>query len=154
MNSILVRVDNRLVHGQILEAWVPYCSAARIVILNDEVAGDPFRESVIRMVVPSNIEVQVFPVERFSRKFKADEWHDRHTIVLLKDIDDALKAFRAGFTFDRLNIGNVHNENGKYCVTSSIYLSDGERDLLQELTGAGVAVELRCIPKDKPINFR
>lgn len=154
MNSILVRVDNRLVHGQILEAWVPHYSAARIVVLNDEVADDPFRASVIRMVVPSDIEVQVSPVESFSRAFNADEWSDCRTIVLLKDIDDARRAFQAGFVFDRLNIGNVHNENGKCCITSSIYLSAGERDALQELADAGVAIELRCIPKDKPLDFR
>lgn len=153
MNSILVRVDNRLVHGQILEAWVPYFRADCIVVLNDDVAGDVFRESVIRMVVPSEIEVQVHGVEEFAEHFNPGEWSGRRTIVLIRDIRDALRAFRKGFSFSRINIGNVHNDDGKCCVTASIFLDELDVKALNELVESGVTVELRCIPQDNPIGF-
>jgi len=62
-----VRVDNRLIHGQILEAWVPYVQAACIVVADDDVANDFFRETVIRMAVPRDIEVVITSVADFAK---------------------------------------------------------------------------------------
>jgi mannose/fructose/N-acetylgalactosamine-specific phosphotransferase system component IIB len=69
MDTALVRVDNRLVHGQILEAWVPFLQAACIIVVDDHVAGDFFRETVIKMAVPSEVEVIVSSVKSFSTNF-------------------------------------------------------------------------------------
>ena len=52
MDIALVRVDNRLVHGQIIEGWVPYVRANCIFVVDDDVASDFFRETVIKMAVP------------------------------------------------------------------------------------------------------
>ncbi len=65
----LVRVDNRLVHGQILEAWVPHIEAECIMVVDDNSAADFFCETVIRMAVPSHIEVNICTVEDFASLF-------------------------------------------------------------------------------------
>lgn len=152
MGSFLVRVDNRLVHGQILEAWVPHFRANTIVVVNDEVAGDLFRESVIKMAIPSNIEVVVQGVEAFARESAKEKWEGKRAIVLFRDIHDAVKARRLGFGFDRLNIGNVHNEEGRACITSSIFLNPDEIKELTRLHNEGVRIEMQCIPRDKPVS--
>jgi mannose/fructose/N-acetylgalactosamine-specific phosphotransferase system component IIB len=153
MGSILVRVDNRLVHGQIFEAWVPFFRATSIVVVNDEVAGDLFRESVIKMAIPSDIEVIVQGVEAFAKEFVKEKWADKRVIVLFRDIHDAVSAWRMGVAFETLNIGNVHNEEGRCCITSSIFLSPGEIDELTGLHDAGVQIVMQCIPRDKPVTY-
>jgi mannose/fructose/N-acetylgalactosamine-specific phosphotransferase system component IIB len=153
MDSILVRVDNRLVHGQILEAWIPFIRASSIIVVNDEVVGDLFRESVIRMVVPSNIELYVFGIEEFSGSSSCKDWQFGRSIVLFESIGDAVRSYKLGFEFDTINIGNVHDDEGKCCLTSAIYLDRNDIEGLESLSDSGVRVEIKCMPRDRPVDF-
>jgi len=153
MNSSLIRIDNRLVHGQILEAWVPFIGASHIVVVNDEVAGDLFREAVIRMAVPQQIETHIYGIEKFSRGGAYKKYLKERSIVLFDSIDDLLRAHRLGFSLKALNIGNVHTNNGIYHPTLSISLSEDNVKGLLLLADSGVKIELRCVPRDRPIDF-
>lgn len=154
MDAILIRVDNRLVHGQILEAWVPFLGSTSIIVVSDEVAGDLFRETVIRMVVPRNIELFVFDVGEFARSCSYRDWKFGRSIILFGNIGDALRAYTLGFQFDKINIGNVHDGEGKCCVTSSIFLDRNDVADLKTLVDSGVRVEIQSIPNERPVDFR
>ena len=156
MNGSLVRIDNRLVHGQILESWVPYLHASRIIVVNDEVAGDMFRESVIRMAVPRGIDVLLCGVEDFTaEQIAGGEAADAaDTIILFSSIDDVLRAHRLGFRFQSLNVGNVQNNgDNKRKIGNHIRLSEEEINGLMMLVGLGIDVEIRSVPRDRPESF-
>jgi len=153
MNVSLVRVDNRLIHGQILEAWVPYVQAACIVVADDDVANDFFRETVIRMAVPRDIEVVITSVADFAKNHSyGDKSGGKPSSS--SALSGRCKAFNLGFHYDSLNIGNVYEEEGAVQCARSIRL--GERDIgdLVTLSNAGVHIELRCVPQDKPVSFQ
>ncbi|MDD4357779.1 MAG: PTS sugar transporter subunit IIB, partial [Smithellaceae bacterium] len=95
----LVRVDNRLVHGQILEAWVPFVKAKCIMVVDDNAASDFFCETVIRMAVPSDIEVNICSVEDFAASYVFSQGNGKKSIVLFSNIADALKVYQNGFHF-------------------------------------------------------
>jgi len=153
MNSSLIRIDNRLVHGQILEAWIPFIGASHIVVVSDEVVGDLFREAVIRMVIPQQIEVHIYGIEEFSRGLVYKNYLKERSIILFDSIDDLLRAYRLGFKFKTLNIGNVHANNGIYHPTPSISMSEDNVKGLISLADSGIRIELRCVPRDIPIDF-
>jgi mannose/fructose/N-acetylgalactosamine-specific phosphotransferase system component IIB len=154
MDIALVRIDNRLVHGQILEAWVPYVEANCIVVVDDHVASDFFRETVIKMAVPRDIEVIITSVDEFSRNFTIDPDNHKRTIILFSDIADALRAFKLGFKFDRLNIGNVHNENCVRQCSPSVLLGSKDIEYIDDLINAGVKIDMRRIPRERPQNVQ
>lgn len=154
MDISLVRIDDRLVHGQILEAWLPFIKASCIVVADDDVASDFFRKSVIKMVVPSNIEVIVNSIEEFSTNYSYDEKEGKKTIVLFHDICNAIKAYSLGFKFEKLNIGHVQSEEDRKYCSPAVHLCKKDIEKLQFLVDSGVEVELRCVPRDKPLNFR
>ena len=149
----LVRVDNRLVHGQILEAWVPFIDAACIMVVNDEVANDFFRETVIRMAVPRKVKVIISGVAEFAENYAFSRGSGPKTIVLFNNIADALEVHRRGFKFDKLNIGNIYNDECKLCCTPSVLLSDADIRDIESLHEAGVRIELRRVPREKPVDF-
>lgn len=153
MDIALVRVDNRLVHGQILEAWVPYIKASCIVVINDQVASDFFRETVIRMAVPRDVQVLVSSVGEFAEKHTFSRCGGPKTIVLFSNIADALTVYRQGFRFTTLNIGNIYNDDCKLCCTPSVLLSDQDLQAIDSLHGAGVQIELRRVPREKAVDF-
>jgi mannose/fructose/N-acetylgalactosamine-specific phosphotransferase system component IIB len=158
MDIALVRVDNRLIHGQILEAWVPFIDATCIVVVDDEVAGDFFRETIIRMAVPRDVEVIICGVEEFVRDYLHNAGQGKKTIVLFGNIPEAVRAYHLGFRFEKLNLGNVHNaqcgENMTPC-SSCVFLNDRDVQAIRGLiTSSGVEVELRRIPLEEPVDVR
>lgn len=153
LDIALVRVDNRLIHGQILEAWIPFLKTKTIVVVDDEVASDVFRETVIRMAVPSGIRVIICGVSEFAQNHPFHRGSAPRTIVLFSKIADAWTAYRLGFQFDQLNIGNVYNEECKLCCTPAVLLSDADIGHINSLKDAGVRIELKRVPREKPIDL-
>lgn len=155
LNIVLVRVDSRLVHGQILEAWVPFVNAECIIVVDDKVAGDSFFETVIRMAVPSDMEVIISSVDDFVKNYTFTHGNGKKTIVLFSNVADACDAFRRGFRFDRLNIGNIYNNEYKVCCSSSVFFCDDEINNLENLLKeTGVFVELQRVPKGRAVNIK
>lgn len=151
----LVRVDNRLVHGQILEAWVPFIEAKCIIVVDDNSASDFFCETVIRMAVPSDIEVNICSVEDFASNYVFSQGSGKKTIVLLSKIADALKIYQNGFHFKKLNIGNIHHEDYKVCCAPSVFLCEPEiQDIFKLLQDEGVHVELKRVPREKAVDIK
>jgi len=153
MDIALVRVDNRLVHGQILEAWIPYLQASCIVVVDDQVAADFFQETVIRMAVPREVQVIISSVKEFSETYSFNRGNGKKTIVLFSTVSASLEAYRLGFRFEKLNIGNVYNDNCRLCCTPSVLLSDTDIHDVACLHDKGIQIELRRVPKEKSVDF-
>ncbi|MGV8080682.1 MAG: PTS system mannose/fructose/N-acetylgalactosamine-transporter subunit IIB [Syntrophales bacterium] len=154
MEIALVRIDNRLVHGQIIEAWVPYARANCIIVVDDHVASDFFRETVIKMSVPRDIETLISSVDEFPENIKGIGQKNRKAIVLFSSVKDALRAYRGGFHFERLNIGNIHNEECIQQCAPSVLLGEEDISAIRELAQEGVQVDVRRVPREKPIGIR
>jgi PTS system mannose-specific IIB component len=154
MDFSLIRVDSRLVHGQIIETWLPFLKAARIVVVNDEVAGSFFRETVIRMAVPREAEVMIYGVDEFGSSDITRQNESVRTIVLFSGVNDVARAWAAGFRFKTLNIGNLYSENFKLQCSTSVCLANEDIDDIRFLLDSGVRVELRSVPSDRVVDFR
>ncbi|HAR98609.1 MAG TPA: PTS mannose/fructose/sorbose transporter subunit IIB [Syntrophus sp. (in: bacteria)] len=153
MNVVLVRVDNRLVHGQIIEAWIPFTKAACLAVIDDEVADDLFRTTVIRMAVPREIEVIVSRVEDFAGQYLPRPGKEP-TIVLFSSIDDVKRARACGFPIEKLNIGNIYADECQVKCSPCVLLSGQDVEALRALLSAGVQIDIRRVPGDKPLDAR
>jgi len=154
MDFSLVRVDSRLVHGQIIETWLPYLKASRIIVVNDEVASSFFRESVIRMAIPRDVEVLIYSIDEFGRSEITRRKETVKTIVLFSGVNDVVRAWAAGFRFNKLNIGNLYSDNWKLQCSISVCLAEEDVANVRFLLDSGVTVELRSVPSDKVVEFR
>jgi PTS system mannose-specific IIB component len=143
---VLARVDNRLVHGQILEAWLPALDARQIVVADDEAAQNQLLRSAMAIAIPPDV---AFAVVRVEGAALAISERQRRTLVLLRDVSDAERAFEHGLRFPLLNVGNVHFAKGRRPITPSVYLSAAELDTLGRLEKKGARVEVRSVP-DEP----
>lgn len=147
----LVRVDNRLLHGQVLETWIPALRARRVVVADDEVAGNTLARTAMTLCLPPGLDVEVVPLGAVAWKSLAA---GKDTVfVLVREVETLARARAAGLgptEAPRVNVGNVHFVNGRRPVTPSVYLSEEEMRTLRDMAAAGFAVEARAIPSEPP----
>jgi PTS system mannose-specific IIB component len=148
---VLVRVDNRLLHGQILEAWIPRLRADRVVVADDEAADSPLAQAAMTLCVPPEVEVEIRPVRGIDYPGLAAD--GTRSLVLVREVSDLARAHASGLSArlaPTVNVGNVHFADGRHPVTPSVFLSGGEVKALRALAGEGFAVEARAIPAEPP----
>ena len=145
----LVRVDNRLIHGQVVEAWLPFLHASRVLVADDEAAANPLTRAAMGLAVPASVKVEIASLARAD--FAAAQAGPERTLVLVRDVQDAVRARAQGLAYGALNVGNVHFSSGRVQVSPSVFLALAELEALLQLAEAGVQVELRAVPKDRPM---
>ena len=150
----LVRVDNRLVHGQILEAWMPRLRATALVVADDDAARSPLARAAMTLAVPPDVPVTIQPLAEVDWAGLAAA--DRSVLVLVRDVADLERAVGLGLTPQRgprINLGNVHFANGRIPITPLVYLSAAELEAVRALRSAGFEVEARAVPAESPIGL-
>jgi mannose/fructose/N-acetylgalactosamine-specific phosphotransferase system component IIB len=146
-----VRIDSRLIHGQVVEGWLPVLKVGRVVVADDEAAESALMRAAMAMAVPPGIEVDISPLQDVPfAKLQADKVR---TLVLLRDIPAFLRARSLGLSARHLNLGNLHHGVGRRPVSASVYLSAEELGQLRTLDAGGVELEARGVPADRPILF-
>ena len=147
----LVRVDNRLIHGQVVEAWLPHLKVARVVVADDEAASSPLVRAAMALAVQSAIEVQIQPLAQVD--FAAVSRDPVRTLVLFRDVAAVPFALAHGLKVEQLNLGNVHFGTGRRQVSPSVFLAESELQALERLAQEGVHVEARAVPNEKPVDL-
>ena len=151
----LVRVDNRLVHGQVLEAWLPALDAHGILVADDEAAGNVLARSAMALAIPPGVNFEVLRVEAAAGLLRPGGKGPQapRTLVLLRDVRDAVALSEAGVPVPQLNLGNVHFGRGRKQVSPSVFLDAGELAALEKLSRAGTQVEVRAVPSEAPLRL-
>ncbi len=147
----LVRVDNRLLHGQILETWIPRLGIRDVVVADDEAAGSPLAQAAMTLCVPPDLPVRVVPVDRVDWSALAASRDP--ALVLVRDVAALLRARAGGLEpaiARRVNLGNVHFADGRLPVTPSVFLTADEVARLRALAAQGFEIEARAIPSEPP----
>jgi PTS system mannose-specific IIB component len=152
MPIVLARVDNRLVHGQILSAWVPALSAEGVLVIDDEAARNTLVRSAMEIAIPPDLGFDVVPVAQ-GRDAVARLPASGRTVLLFRDIAEAARAVDSGLRLPRLNLGNIHFSHGRVPVTQAVHLSTEEIGQLESLESKGVPVELKTLPGDPGVGL-
>ncbi len=148
MPKLWIRVDNRLIHGQIVENWLPHLNVGAIVVSNDRLARDELQQEIIRLAVPKGIRLQFCSVQRSLETLNSiwNEGNGKTFLIIFDSCSDARQALQSGLHFTQLNIGNIHYELGKQQVCDHIALSRDDIQCLRFFEQMGVHLDFRCLP--------
>lgn len=153
MSVVLIRVDCRLIHGQVVETWVPHTGANCLLVANDALIGNPFLQSVMEMAVPPGIHVIFCRVDEVPEMLDRIESRGERAIVLCASSADALEIYRSGVRFPALNIGNLHYASGKVEISPSVFFAKEDFEAVGSLSHLGVSVNIRATPFDAATSF-
>ncbi|MGL5697827.1 MAG: PTS system mannose/fructose/N-acetylgalactosamine-transporter subunit IIB [Kluyvera sp.] len=153
MDIVLARIDDRFIHGQVVTRWVKSFPAERIIVVSDSVAADEMRKGLLISVAPPEMKASVVTVDKMIRAWHSDKYRGVTAILLFARPGDVLRLVEGEVNIDSVNVGGMIFEDGRQQITRSVSASAEDISAFRELNTRGVALELRQLPSDTPVNF-
>ena len=151
MSIVLVRVDDRLVHGQVVVGWVQALGAKRIALVDDGVRANTWEQELYQLGVPPELHLEFASVDEAAERVPAWREAGEKVIVLVGSVESAVRLCQACADIDRVNIGGIHDATGRTQRLRYVYLSDEEVATLKQLGEGGVHVSAQDVPTAKPV---
>lgn len=142
----LIRIDFRLIHGQVVTKWVKHANADRIIIVNDALAKDEFLGSVYKMAAPSDVRVSIFTMDKAIAKWEKNQFGEGRVLMLFKSVEDARAMQKKGFPMKALQIGGLGGGNGRVNTSCGISFDALDISLLKEIQQEGCEVYIHVVP--------
>lgn len=151
MTVVLVRVDDRLIHGQVVVGWGQALGASQIVLVDDAVSANEWERDLYRMGVPPDMAVEFASVDDAARRIAEWEQTRRRTILVLNDVAAAVRLCRLAPQVKRVNLGGVHQAPGRRRLLPYVFMTDAEAGELRGLAAGGVEVTAQDVPTARPV---
>jgi len=149
----LVRIDDRLLHGQVVLNWARALRPARIAVADEALAGDDLGRAAVLAAAPADTEVWIGSVAEAARALRDGTMGAGGTMVLVRDPEAARRLFDAGVHYHRLNVGAVGASPGRVRIGPQVSLGRDEWEALRYLEQAGVDVTLQALPSDRAVTL-
>ena len=153
MTLKLVRVDDRLIHGQVVAIWLRALGAKRIVIVDDKTARDDFLREILMLAAPPGVPVEVHDVAAGTERVRDLASDPEPIFVLMRSPLTAVQLREAGVDFPLLNVGGIGAGPGRKPLYRNISASPEELEAMRRLEAMGTRVELRIVENDRPVMF-
>jgi len=148
---VLIRIDSRLVHGQVCSSWIPSVGAKRVIIVNDEYAAQSFMHDIHQMAVPKGVKCDTFSVQQALEEWKANGYGDENVLILFKELQAVLKMYEGGFKYPELQLGTLSGGSGKKVLYGAISVADEDVDILKKLTNLGINVYIQQLANEPAV---
>lgn len=148
----IARLDDRLVHGQIINNWCTSEDITEIIVINKEVANNDMRKTIIGMSVPQGINIL------FCDVFDALEIYEEESkfeslMIVFGNPFEILEFIENGGKLNSLNIGGMSFKKGRKKLSTAVYANDEEIEILKKIAAKNVNLEIRLLPTDRSTNF-
>ena len=153
MSWILHRVDDRLIHGQVVIAYGARLQPKRIWVADDAAAASTWERSLLLSAAPG-IEVRVVTVAEAAAAYAAETGESGGAFLLVRDLAAALALVEAGAPVPSLTLGGLHYAPGKSKVNEYIYLDDLDLLAARALLERGVRLEVQDVPATRVQSLR
>ncbi|MCL4504424.1 MAG: PTS sugar transporter subunit IIB [Chloroflexi bacterium] len=144
----LIRIDDRLIHGQVMAVWTRTLSVNHILVADDAVVADSFSRQIMQLAMPPAVKLTIADIRDAAALLPSIETDASRTLVLIKTVASAVQL-HAGYPFRALNVGGIGMTPGRKALWRSIAASPAEMHLLEQLRQKGVDIYLQMIPSDE-----
>ncbi len=148
MPIVLVRIDDRLIHGQVVVGWAQALRATHIVVINDEIVKNDMQKFLFRMATPTDINLSVLSVDEAAEMIKNRAFDADQAILLAKSPEDIYRLIKAGARIPEVNIGGMHFGEQKVQLFDAIFVDAKDVEMIEKINGLKVALEVRMVPTE------
>lgn len=146
-----IRIDDRLIHGQVATMWTNKLGISRIMVINDDVAQNDIQKSVLRMAAPSNVSTSLISKEKAFNNIQNGKYKGQSVLIIVKSPLDLLELVNKGMDIKKINVGNMSSKDNTKVIRPSISVTPEEKLALKELIDKGIEVTAIMTPDDSKV---
>lgn len=144
----LIRIDDRLLHGQVAYSWKAALGYEAIVIANNNAAEDEIRKSALQLAKPDGVRIAIRSIEDSIKLLKNDKLQALKVLVVVDNPVDALAIYEGIDETPELNIGGVQSREDRSELTQAVYFNQEELEALDKIVDRGIHASVRLVPTD------
>lgn len=145
MNIVLVRIDSRLIHGQVVQGWLPSLSVQEVIVVSATACESKLMGNMMRMSLPQEYSLKILSPEQAAHYLKTEG--DKKVFVIAEDLDSLFTLLQSGIKFKEITIGNTKYEEGKKQYAQGVFLSAREvAEIKQKAETFSVNFIIRTLP--------
>ena len=121
---IAVRIDGRLIHGQVANLWTTKLNITRIMVVDDEVSHSAIEKSGLKLATPAGVKLSVLPYARAAENILAGRYDSQRLLIVAKKPHYLLKLVEAGVPLEEINVGNMSQSDTTTSITRSVNVDE------------------------------
>lgn len=151
MTLVLARIDQRLIHGQVVMSWLPALAIDRIVVADDEIAADAWEREMVASAAPPDVEVEILGLADAAQYLSRGV--PGTALLLVRSPDALLALVRAGAPVEEANVGGLHYREGSRRYLDYLYFTPEDIDALRTLSSLGLRLTARDLPGNPAVDL-
>lgn len=148
----LVRVDHRLIHGQVAFSWLKFLGADCILIASDGLLKDELRMAGLRMAKPSSVKLVMKNVEDSIKALNSGVTDKYNLLVLCESVEDVHRLAKGSDRIKSINLGGTKSAEDRKAISKAVHLSEQDIEKIKELVNDGKEVYVQMVPDDTSVN--
>ena len=153
MPLVQVRIDDRLIHGQVVVGWRNTLKPQRIILCSDDVANSDWQKTIYLSAVPEELEANVLTLEETVNGLLEDKFDDQRVILLVDTPKSIVALVDAGVDIKEVNVGGMHFKPGKKQIAPFIFVDQEDTEYFAILQKKGIILEGRDVPTRSSIDI-
>lgn len=149
MDIQLIRIDDRLLHGQVAITWAKDTRISRILVVSDEVAANPISKALVSQAAPPDIKSHVITLDKLVEVYFHPSFLNVKVLLLFTNPTDVATIYKRGVYFKSVNIGGMKFTEGKKMITHFISVDERDIEAFKFLDSKGIELEVRKVPSDR-----
>lgn len=149
----IIRIDERLIHGQVAYSWTVEYGIDRIVVVDDVVSKNQIQKMALGLAVPPKKKLLIFDIEQAAKYLIESAKNQEKDFIVVKNPRTILNLVNRGVGIRTVNVGGMYFMPGKQQISKTVYLNEEEKQIFLQLKNLGIEAEIRTSPKDKKLNL-
>jgi len=144
-----IRVDERLIHGQVATAWCRVLLAGRIMVIDNEAVKSDIQKTALKMACPSGCKLSVLSVKKAAENLMNEKYQGEKIMIVVKRPGTLRDLYDAGYRFDEVNVGNMSGKIGTRALRKTVHVLPQDEEDLKYLSGLGIRITAQMVPEDE-----
>lgn len=153
MAIVEVRVDDRLIHGQVSGYWVPQFNVQRILIIDNYIVNDEPRKTALKFGCPPSCKLSIFDVQKAADKLKRKIDNGIRVMILCQNPQPLAELVKEGYLIDHVTVGNMASKVGAEHIAENAYVSLEERKAFEYLVQQNIPIYYQIAPNKQVENI-
>ncbi|MGX2947308.1 PTS system mannose/fructose/N-acetylgalactosamine-transporter subunit IIB [Frederiksenia canicola] len=153
MAILNVRIDGRLIHGQVANLWTSYLDITRIMVVDDAAANNDIDKAGLRLACPAGVNLSVLTVEKAANNINEGRYDSQRVLIVTRDPQTLLRLVEQGVALTEINAGNMPKTEHTRPIRKTVHVTDADIDVFKQLSEKGIKLTAQLVPNEEKVDL-